>query len=225
MRAVVDGNEMVRGYEFQKGSFVTFTADEYKALGVESDATIAITEFLDDAMPLVTHIDRSYFLGPDKGGDRAYRLLVAALLETGRAAIARYAVRGKMHLVLLAPSEQRLLMVQLHYADEVRSIKDVPLEPTELDEDELELAKLLTGKLRASRKRRGVANLTGYRDEVKDRVRAQIDRKIAGQEIVAAPRTDGAAPILDLEQALKASLLDARPPRRGRRAAPAREAR
>jgi len=199
---VVDRDATVKGYEVQKGQYVTLTQEEQKALEDESTATIAIAE-LTDPFPAITYLDRCYFLGPDKGADRAYKLLVAALSETGCGAIARYSARGKQYLVMLTISRGRLLMLQLHYADEVRSIDDVELgETAEFGAEELRLVKRLARKLR----RRGVFDISQYRDEVKERLRAQIQRKIDGQEIIAAPTADAPAPIVDLLEALKQSI-------------------
>jgi DNA end-binding protein Ku len=206
----VERDQAVRGYEFMKGHYVTFTAEEQKALEETSTQTIALADFVDEPLESLAYVERCYFLTPDKGADRAYRLLVAALDDTGRAAIGQFASRGKMHLVMLTPSHGRLLMVQLHYAPEVRSIQDVELEYDEVDREELHLVKQLMSRMR----RRGF-DLRPYRDSSKDRVRAQIQRKIDGQEITVEPPADETAPIANLLEALRASLAAAEPrPRR-----------
>ncbi|MEJ2090474.1 MAG: hypothetical protein P8Y69_18880 [Gammaproteobacteria bacterium] len=100
---VVDREDRVQGYEFAKGQYVTFSEEEIKAMHVESTNAIDIAEFvpLEDVERL--YIERVYYLGPDKGAARSYHLLRAALQETGRAALANYAVRGRSYLVLVRP--------------------------------------------------------------------------------------------------------------------------
>ena len=153
------------------------------------------------------------------------------MLETKRVALARYAARGKQYLVLLRPVDGGIVMQQLYYADEVRPFSEVPLEPAEVTDKELDLAKLLVDQ-RATEK---FAPET-YEDDVKKRVLGLIQKKVDGQEISLAPPEAGGGQIIDLMEALKASLAKkpeaaaasaasfegrARPPTRGRpRASP-----
>ena len=123
---IVPREEMVKGYEFEKDEYVTFTPEELKELEETSTQTVDITEFVPLAKVDPIYFDRAYFLGPDKGGDKPYKLLARAMTETGRAALARYAARGKMYLVMLRPLDDKLVMQQLHYADEVRDIARSP---------------------------------------------------------------------------------------------------
>jgi len=198
---VVPRDEMVKGYEFQKGEYVIFTPEELKELEETATQTVDITEFvpLDKVDPV--YFDRAYFLGPDKGGDKPYKLLARAMTETGRAALARYAARGKMYLVLVRPFEDKLVMQQLHYADEVRDIREVPVGDAEVREQELKLAKQLVEQIA-----RETFNPDAYEDEVKKRVEEQIQRKVEGQEIAISAPEAKPAQIIDLMEALKASL-------------------
>jgi len=149
------------------------------------------------------YFDKAYYLGPEKGGEKAYRLLCEAMRETGRAGLARYAARGKQYLVLLRPSiEGGLVMQQLLYADEVRPFSDVPMpDESEVKEPELRLAKQLIDQIAVE-----TFEPTKYHDDVKERILADIERKREGQEIaVTAPEPEPAR-IIDLMEALKASL-------------------
>ena len=112
---------MVKGYEFAKGQYVLFSPEELKALEEKATDTIDIVEFVPLAKVDRVYLEKAYYLGPDKGGERAYRLLAEALEETGRAALGQYAARGKQYLVLVRPLDGVLVMEQLHYADELRS--------------------------------------------------------------------------------------------------------
>jgi DNA end-binding protein Ku len=149
------------------------------------------------------YFDRPYYLGPEKGGDKAYLLLAEAMRESGRAALARYAARGKQYLVMLRPSTdgRALVLQQLLYADEVRSLADVPLPDGEVREAELKLAKQLIDQIA-----RETFDPTQYRDEVRDRIQADIERKVQGQDISEAEPAAEPARVIDLMAALKASL-------------------
>jgi DNA end-binding protein Ku len=198
---IVSREEMVKGYEFQKGEYVTFTPEELKELEETATQTVDITEFVPLAKVDPIYFDRAYFLGPDKGGDKPYKLLARAMTETGRAALARYAARGKMYLVLVRPIDDKLVMQQLHYADEVRDIREVPVGDAEVREQELKLAKQLVEQIA-----RETFNPDAYEDEVRKRVEEQIQRKVEGQEIAISPVEEKPAQIIDLMEALKASL-------------------
>lgn len=133
---VVEREDRVQGYEFAKGQYVTFTEEEIKAMHVEATNAIDIAEFIPMDQVERVYIERVYYLGPDKGAARSYHLLKEALRETGRAALAKYAARGKSHLVLVRPfatdASSGLVMEQLKHEDELRSFDEVPLEPTEV---------------------------------------------------------------------------------------------
>lgn len=203
---VVGRDEMVKGYEYAKGQYVLFTEEELKALNPEPTNTIEITEFvpLENVDPI--YFEKSYYLGPDKNGDRPYRLLAEAMKKTGRAALARYAARGKDYLVLLRPFEGGLILQQLRYADELRPFSEVPLGPAEVKEPELKLAMQLIDQIAADEFRP-----QEYEDTVRMRTRELIERKVQGEEITAAPPEAPRAQIIDLMAALKASLDAAQP--------------
>ncbi|MFN2637466.1 MAG: Ku protein [Gemmatimonadaceae bacterium] len=198
---IVTRDETVKGYEFAKDQYVVLTPEELKALEEKATSTIDVVEFVPLTEVDREYLEKAYYLGPDKGGDRAYRLLAAALKETGRAALGQYAARGQQHLVLLRPLNGVLVMEQLHYADEVRPTSEVTIPPGEVKDAELKLAKQLIDQ---------TSNETfepnKYKDTVRERMLETIQRKIDGQDITAdvAPATNGK--IIDLMEALKASL-------------------
>ena len=198
---VVPREDMVKGYEFAKDQYVRFSDEEIKALQEKATQTIEIAEFVPADKVDPVYFDSAYFLGPDKGGDKAYSLLSAAMRRTGRAALARYTARGKQYLVMLRPHESGLLMQQLHYADEVRSIADVPLGNTEVKDAELNLAVQLVEQIASD-----TFQPERYEDAVRKRTMEQIQKKVDGQEITAPPAEAPRAQVIDLMQALKASL-------------------
>src|SRR5689334_4516948 len=134
---VVEREDIVKGYEYARGQFVLFTEEELKALNPEPTNAIDIAEFVPEEKVDPVYFEKSYYLGPDKGGDRPYRLLAEAMRETGRAALARYRARGKDYLVLLRPFEKGLVLQQLRYADEVRDFAEVPIGQAEVKATEL----------------------------------------------------------------------------------------
>jgi DNA end-binding protein Ku len=203
---VVERDNTVKGYEYSKGQYVLFSEEELKALTPEATNAIEITEFVPLAEVDPIYYEKSFYLGPDKGGDRPYRLLSQAMLDTGRAALARYAARGKEYLVLLRPFSGGLLMQQLRYADELRSFSEVPVGSAEIKDAELKLAKALIDQIATEE-----FHPEQYEDTVKTKVRALIDKKIQGEEISAAPEPAPKAQIIDLMEALKASLSAAKP--------------
>lgn len=203
---VVSRDEMVKGYEYSKGQYVLFTDEELKALIPEATNAIDITEFVPLEKVDPVYFEKSYYLGPDKGGERPYRLLAEAMDRTERAAVGRYAARGKNYLVLLRPFEGGLVLQQLRYQDELRDFSEVPVAPAEIKEPELKLAVQLIEQISTNQFKPGQ-----YEDEVRQRTRELIDRKIAGEEITVAPAEAPRAQIIDLMSALKASLEAAAP--------------
>ena len=197
----VEKDEMVKGYEFTKGQYVIFKPEELKALEEKSTNTIEITEFVPADQVDRMCVEKSYFLGPDKGGDRAYRLLAAALKQTGRVAIGQYAARGKQYLVAVRPEANGLVMEQLRYANELRSIDEVPIPKVEVKKPELQLAVQLVEQASSE-----AFKPENYEDNVRKRVLEQIQRKVEGKEITEEPTEAPKTQIIDLMEALKASL-------------------
>ena len=216
---VVERNEIVKGYEFAKDQYVQFTAEEIKALDEAGSDTIDIVEFV----PLVSvdplYFDRSYYLAPGKGGARPYALLAAALRETRRCAIGHWASHGRDHMIVLRPLEKAIVMHQLHFAAEVRSVDDIGAVPTEVKDSELKLARQLIDQQAVDR-----FDPTLYVDEVKARIEAAIQKKVEGHQISlsAAPIRTPSGNVIDLMSALKASLGGKRQEKLGPRKAPKR---
>ncbi len=198
---IVPRSEMSKGYEFAKGQYVMFSDDELKALQERATHAVEITEFLPTSKVDPIYFEKSYYLGPDKGADRAYKLLAEALRKSGRSAIAKYAARGKQYLVLLRPTKDALVMQQLRYADEIRSISEVPLGDAVVKPGELKLALQIVDQAVSDK-----FSPEDYEDEVRNRILVQIEKKVDGQEIVLTPEEEPKAQVIDLMQALKSSL-------------------
>lgn len=198
---VVERKELIKGYEIAKDKFVTFTEDELKKLEGERSDRLDIVEFVPADSVDFIYIENTVFLGPGKGGDRAYALLSDAMSRTGRVAIGRYGARGKEQLVMLRPYKDGIVMHQVYYADEVRSMDDVEYSTNvPFKQVEQELADKLIEQLSADK-----FSPEKYHDDYRERVRAAVEQKAAGIEVTAPPEQPQAQ-IIDLFEALKRSL-------------------
>ncbi len=214
---VVDRQDIAKGYEFAKGQYVLFSPEELKALDEQANNAITISEFVPLDRVERIYLEKAYYLGPDKGGDRAYRLLARALAETGRAGLGQYAARGRQYLVLVRPLGEVLVLEQLHYAPELRPPSEVPVPEAALKDAELKLARQLIEQASTDQ-----FDPAQYHDTVRERVQEAIQRKVEGQDIVAAAPEVQEGKIIDLMDALKASL--AKGGRAGDAKRPARKA-
>ena len=197
----VDRSDLVKGYEFAKDRYVTFTDEELKAIEAKSDGSVDIEEFVPRSEVGREFIDKIYYLGPDKGGERAYRLLSKAMRETGLSALGKYAARGKEYLVLLTPKDDGVIMEQLHYAHEIRSFDEIDTGEAEPKEGELELAIQLIEQISNDE-----FEPEKYTDEVRDRVLEMIQAKVEGEDITVSAEEAPETQIIDLMEALKQSL-------------------
>ena len=194
--------DMVKGYEFSKDQYVTFTPEELKTMEEAGTGMAEITEFVPIEAVDPVYFDKAYYLAPDKGGAKPFALLASALRESKRCALGRWAARGKQYIVMIRPVEEGLVMQQLLYAGEVRSIKEIEIAPTEVKPAELKLAKQLIDAQASE-----TFDPSQYTDQVAERIEAAVQRKVEGQEITMteAPETGGAQ-VIDLMEALRASL-------------------
>jgi DNA end-binding protein Ku len=200
---VVERDQTVKGYEYARGQYVRLSEDELKALEADRGGAIEIVEFVPvDTIDMV-QVEKSYYLGPDKGGDKAYQLLGESMFRKDRVAVGRWAARGKEQLVLIRPYRDGLILHQLFYATEVRAFEDLDLgAEREFAEVEHDLAEKLIEQLSVEH-----FEPEKFTDRYTDRVRELVDQKVAGQEITIAPEQPKAQ-IIDLFEALKQSLVE-----------------
>jgi DNA end-binding protein Ku len=210
--------DMVKGYEFAKDQYVTFSPEELKAMEEAGTQIAEITEFVPIESVDPVYFDKAYYLAPDKGGAKPFALLASALRESKRCALGRWAARGKQYIVMIRPVEEGLVMQQLLYAGEVRSIKEIEIPKTEVKPAELKLAKQLIDAQASE-----TFDPSQYTDEVATRIEKAIEKKVEGQEITLteAPQAGGAQ-VIDLMEALRASL--EKQPAKGRGAQPQAQA-
>jgi DNA end-binding protein Ku len=198
--AVVPRSEMVKGYEYAKDHYVVFTPEELKKLEQDPTHGIEIAEFVPEERVDPVYFERPYYLGPEKGAEKSYALLVTAMTEEGYAALATYASHGKDHLVLLRPAGPVLAMHQLFYSEDVRGADEIAVPAKKSTAAELKLARQLMQSIAHDR-----FDPSRYEDDVRARLRETIARKRKGQPIVAR-KPEREAKIVDLMEALKASL-------------------
>jgi DNA end-binding protein Ku len=203
-QTVVPRAEMVKGYEIEKDRFVLFSAEELKALEEGSSHVIDIVSFIPEKAIDPLFYDKAYMLAPDKRGGKPYRLLMEAMRKSGRCALAKWAWKAKQYVVQVRAAEDGLVLQQLLYADEVRSLKDLNIEDVAISPAELQLALQLIDQISQD-----TYEPTLFEDDEKKRVLAAIDAKIAGQEVVASAHAEdvvAGGQVIDLMAALQASL-------------------
>jgi DNA end-binding protein Ku len=197
--------DIVKGYEIAPDQFVTITREELEELDPKKTRAIEILDFvdLDDIDPI--YFDHPYYLGPDKGAEKAYKLLVEAMEESRKVAVARFVLRNRESLAALRPMDGVLTMATMHFADEVVSPDEISdafeASDGEPAKRELDMAKTLIDSLTSD------FEAGKYRDEYREELLALIERKAKGEEIVAA-ETEAPQPTKapDLMAALEESL-------------------
>ena len=200
--------EMVKGYEFAKDQYVQFTPEELKTMEEAGTHMAEIAEFVPIASIDPVYFDKAYYIAPDKGGAKPYALFARALRESGRCAIGRWAARGKQYIVMIRPIGDALVMQQLLYAGEVRSLAEIDIQKSEVKDAELKLAQQLIEQQSSA-----AFDPTPYVDDVHKRIEAAVQKKVEGQEITTTEVPETGGQVIDLMEALRASL--------GKKAAPA----
>jgi len=199
---VVERSAIVKGYEFTKDQYVRFTEEELKNLEGEASKMIDIAEFVPLSQVYPIYFEKSYYLGPDKGGEKAYKLLGEAMAKAGKVALAKYVMRGKESLVLIRPSGDGLMLHFMYFADEVRDFNEVDKgENISIKPNELELAKRLIEELSSEN-----FKPEQYADEYRGRVMSAVEQKVEGKEITAMGEVTQRTQVIDLMDALKQSL-------------------
>src|SRR3989442_10654498 len=214
-----EGNELVKGYQFARERYVPFTDAELRGVGAAASPTIDIHEFVPLERVDPIYFENVHYLGPDRGGEKAYRLLAEAMRDTGKVALGQHVSHGKEHLVLIRPYDGGLVMHEMYYADEVRSFADIPATDgaVKLRDSETELARRLVEQLSAAEFRPD-----RYRDEYRDRLMEAVQKKVSGEEVTVAAPAPARAEVIDLMEALKKSLAARKGGEEGEAAATAR---
>ena len=201
-QVVVERSELVRGYEFSKDQYVRVSDEELKSLEGEESKVIDIAEFVPLSKVDPVYFEKSYYLGPDKGGEKAYRLLSDAMAQSDRVALASFVMRGKESLVLIRAAQDGLMLHTMYFADEVRDFGEVDKgQGAKMREGELQLAMRLIDELSHED-----FKPEQYHDEYRDRVLQVANEKADGNEVTATAPPTQRAQVIDLMDALKESL-------------------
>lgn len=198
---IVPREKIVKGYEYAKDQYLVVSEEELDALELATSRSMDISEFvpLDSVDPL--YFENGYYLAPDKGAERAYKLLAAALTDARYAAVAKYVARGKQQLVVFRPLDGAIVMQQLRYSEEVKTLGEIPIPDAAVTEAELGLAKQFITAMAKPK-----FDITQYKDEYREKLRDMLDRKVKGEAVDLTPQPAPAAKVVDLMEALKASL-------------------
>jgi DNA end-binding protein Ku len=199
---VVEREQLVRGYEFAKDQYVRFKEDELEALEGEASQAIEISEFVPLATVDPIYFEKGYYLGPDKGGEKPYRLLAEAMNKAGKVALAKFIMRGKENLVLVRPAMDGLMLHTMYFADEVRNFDEISKgESAKISEAETNLAIRLIDELSSDE-----FHPEQFEDEYRQRVLELVEQKAQGKQITVAAPQAPRAQVIDLMSALKESL-------------------
>ncbi|MGE5405680.1 MAG: Ku protein [Candidatus Saccharibacteria bacterium] len=197
----IENNDIVYGYEYQKGRFVVLNEEDFANIPIDVSKTIDILDFVDAAQVDPVYFDKSYFLEPSEGGSKAYLLLVKAMETTGKIAIARLVIRTKQNLAAVRVKDGVLMLQTMYYPDEVRSASglDLPAETIKVHDKEVKMAVSLVESLSTD------FEADKYQNEYRQALREMIEAKAEGQDIHMPP---AAAPsnVVDLMEALKQSI-------------------
>jgi len=194
-------DDLVRGYEYEKGAYVKFADDELSNVQIETSHTVEVVHFTPSEEIDPIYYQRSYYLAPDELGVKAYGLLRKALSESDRVAVAKVAIRDKERLATLRVRDNVMVLETMYWPDEIREArfaeveKDIPV-----SEGDMKTARLLIDNLTED------FDPSQYRDRYREAVMAAVEQKIQGQEIVAPAAAEEAPAVVDLTEALKRSL-------------------
>jgi len=201
-KAVVEREELIKGYEFEKNQYVRLTDDELKALEGAASEAIEISEFVPLSKVDPIYFEKSYYLGPDKGGEKAYRLLADSMVQVGKVAVAKFVLRGKENLVIIRPAQNGLIMHTMYFFNEVRSFDEIGKgESIKVTAPETKLAIRLIDELSND-----AFEPDKYEDEYAQRVLDLVKKKAEGEEITISQTPPQRSNVIDLMEALKKSL-------------------
>lgn len=213
----VPRSELVKGYEYEKDKYVVIDEEEIKKVAPRTAKTMEILEFVKSAEVDPVYFESSYYLAPDEAGEKPYALLFEAIRRSGYIALAKIAMHNREHIVMLRPGKYGILMHTMYYKDEVRQTEEFRTDTSLVKDKELELATSLIDSLTAE------FEPDKYKDNYRENLKALIQAKVEGKETIAAPPPQHLAPVVDIMEALKMSLAEAKKPARSTSGRPVAE--
>src|SRR2546423_367075 len=202
----ISRSDIVKGYEYEKDKYVVVDEEEIKKVAPKTAKTMEVLEFVPTAEVDPIFFESSYYLAPDEAGEKPYALLFEALRKAGFVGIAKIAMHNREHIVVLRPGTNGILLHTMYYRDEIRQVDEFRTNTDLVKEKELELAMTLIQSLQAP------FEPEKYKDEYRANLLAMIDAKVKGQEVVAPAQAPHKAPVIDILEALKMSLAQAKQP-------------
>jgi DNA end-binding protein Ku len=198
--------EIVKGYEYEKDKYVVVEDEEVKKVAPKTAKTMEVLEFVQSSEVDPIFFESSYYLAPDEAGEKPYALLFEALRKTGCVGVAKIAMHNREHIVILRPGLHGILLHTMYYRDEIRQVEEFRTDRNLVKEKELELAMTLVKSLEAA------FEPDKYKDEYRENLKAMIQAKVQGREIVETAPAVHKAPVIDIMEALKMSLAQAKKP-------------
>jgi DNA end-binding protein Ku len=198
--------EIVKGYEYEKDKYVVVEDEEVKKVAPKTAKTMEVLEFVQSSEVDPIFFESSYYLAPDEAGEKPYALLFEALRKTGCVGVAKIAMHNREHIVILRPGLHGILLHTMYYRDEIRQVEEFRTDRNLVKEKELELAMTLVKSLEAA------FEPDKYKDEYRENLKAMIQAKVQGKEIVETAPAVHKAPVIDIMEALKMSLAQAKKP-------------
>jgi DNA end-binding protein Ku len=204
----ISRSDIVKGYEYEKDKYVVVEDDEIKKVAPKTAKTMEVLEFVKAAEVDPIYLESSYYLAPDEGGEKPYALLFEALRQSGHVGVAKIAMHNREHIVILRPGGRGILLHTMYYPDEIRQVEEFRTDTSTIKPKELELAKTLVESLEAP------FEPDKYKDAYRENLMTMIKAKVEGKEVVATAEPTHKAPVIDILEALKASLAEGKKPPR-----------
>ena len=202
----IQRSEIVKGYEYEKDRYVVIDEEDIKKVAPKTAKTMEVLEFVKSADVDPIYFESSYYLAPDEAGEKPYALLFEALRKSGCVGVAKIAMHNREHIVILRPGTHGILLHTMYYKNEIRQVEEFRTDSSTVKDKELELAMTLIQSLEAP------FEPDKYKDDYRENLLALIDAKVKGQDIVATSTPQQKAPVIDILEALKMSLAQARKP-------------
>jgi len=198
--------EIVKGFEYEKDRYVVIEDEEIKKIAPKTAKVMEILEFVKAAEVDSVYLESSYYVEPEEGGEKAYTLLFEAMRRSGYVSIAKVMMHSREHVVIIRPGRFGIVLHTMYYRDEVRALDEFRADTSNIKEKELDMAMSLLEGLSAP------FDADKYKDTYRENLRALIDAKIKGQDVVAAPPAQELAPVVDIMDALRKSLAQLKKP-------------
>jgi DNA end-binding protein Ku len=202
----IQRSDIVKGYEYEKDKYVVIDDEEIKKVAPKTAKTMEVLEFVKTSEVDPIFFDASYYLAPDEAGEKPYSLLFEALKQSGCVGVAKIAMHNREHIVILRPGARGILLHTMYFEDEIRQVEEFRTDTSKVQDKELALAKMLIESLLAP------FEPGKYKDNYRENLMAMIKAKVEGKEIVETAAPAHKAPVIDILEALKMSLAEAKKP-------------